>query len=80
MPSENPSEPEIAKLRKDGVNQKQKRSHVPRVEPAGTFRLLARLEGWVSVPFTESGKAGGRIGKERYAWRLKKGLVHFGTF
>lgn len=69
MPSENPSEPEIVKLRKDGVNQKQKRSHVPRVEPAGPFRLLARLEGWVSGPFTESGKAGGRIGKERYAWR-----------
>ena len=38
MPSENPSEPEIAKQRKHGVNQKQKRSHFPRVEPAGTLR------------------------------------------
>lgn len=69
MPSENPSEPEIAKQRKDGVNQKQKRSHFPRVEPAGTLRRLARQEGWVSGPFTKSEKAGGRTGKEKYAWR-----------
>lgn len=45
MPSENPLEPDIVKLRNHGVNQRRKGSQLPRVEYTGTPRPLARLEG-----------------------------------
>lgn len=48
VPSKNPLEPEIVKLRNDGVNQRRKGSQLPRAEYAGALRPLARLDGRVA--------------------------------
>lgn len=47
VPSENPSEPEIVKLRNDCVNQRGKGCQCLGVECACTLRPLARLGGWL---------------------------------
>lgn len=73
VPSEIPSEPEAVKLRNGCVNLEQEGSQFPRVEYAGTLRRLARLDGWVSGPFTRAGKVGGRTGRRRYEWGSKEG-------
>lgn len=64
MPSENPLESEIVKLRNDGVNQRRKGSQLPRVECTGTPRPLARLAGRGGRPFTKSGQEGEQAGRD----------------